>query len=476
MWRTTAIVMSACIVLQPGLAPLVSAQAGKPPFPGGRVGATAPDRDGGWPRDYSAPSGGAIRVFQPQVASWDGQSHMVAYAAVSYTAKDAAKPALGTIKLEAETSVAIPERLVDFSHIKVAEANFPGLPNDELREITATITQDVRPAALMIALDRVLARLDKSQIIPKNVAGLKADPPVIFYSTSKAILVNLDGDPIWSPIKDNDLKFAVNTNWDLFEHVPTKMFFLRSDQSWMSAADIKGPWKPAGTLPDAFAKLPADENWKDVKAALPGHAPPAAPKVYVSTTPAELILLKGAPHYSPVTGTRLLWVVNTESDVFRLGKTGPVYFLISGRWFTAAGFDGPWTFATPNLPEDFKKIPLEHARSRVLIRRSQGPIRQRKPSCWRKSRSRRGSTRNWSRRRTCNTKARRSFSRSHRRPSRGRSTRTRTSSRSAICTTCVSRASGSWDEALTARGKSPARCPGRSTKFRSARRPTPSPT
>ena len=74
----------------------------------------------------------------------------------------------------------------------------------------------------MIALDRVLARLDKSQIIPKNVDGVKADPPVIFYSTSPAILVNLDGDPIWSPIKDNDLKFAVNTNWDLFEHAPTQ--------------------------------------------------------------------------------------------------------------------------------------------------------------------------------------------------------------------------------------------------------------
>ena len=49
---------------------------------------------------------------------------------------------------------------------------------------------------------------------------------------------------------------------------------------------------------------------------------------------------------------------NTESDVFRLGKDGPVYFLVSGRWFTAPDFTGPWTFATPNLPEDFKKIPL----------------------------------------------------------------------------------------------------------------------
>jgi len=39
---------------------------------------------------------------------------------------------------------------------------------------------------------------------------------------------------------------------------------------------------------------------------------------------------------------------------------------VSGRWFTAPDFSGPWTFATPQLPEDFKRIPLDHPRSRVL--------------------------------------------------------------------------------------------------------------
>ena len=69
----------------------------------------------------------------------------------------------------------------------------------------------------MIALDRVLSNLDKSQVIPKNVEGVKSDPPTIFFSTSPAVIMNLDGEPIWSPIKENDLKFAVNTNWDLFQ-------------------------------------------------------------------------------------------------------------------------------------------------------------------------------------------------------------------------------------------------------------------
>jgi hypothetical protein len=52
--------------------------------------------------------------------------------------------------------------------------------------------------------------------------------------------------------------------------------------------------------------------------------------------------------------------------VFRVGTTGPVYYLVTGRWFSAPDFTGPWTFATPTLPEEFKRIPQEHERSRVL--------------------------------------------------------------------------------------------------------------
>ncbi len=180
--------------------------------------------------------------------------------------------------------------------------------------------------------------------------------------------MNLDGEPIWSPIKENDLKFAVNTNWDLFQYTPTSTLYLRNNDTWLKATDVKGPWSPAGKLPASFSKLPAEDNWKDVKANLPGKpvAASAVPKVFVSTQPAELILLTGAPAYRPVQGTGLQWVSNTESDVFRMGTTGAVYYLVAGRWFTASDFTGPWTFATPTLPADFKKIPLEHERSRVL--------------------------------------------------------------------------------------------------------------
>jgi hypothetical protein len=122
-------------------------------------------------------------------------------------------------------------------------------------------------------------------------------------------------------------------------------------------------------LPGSFAKLPADDNWKEVKTSLPGARVSAsqAPTVFVSLTPAELILLRGEPSYLAVEGApQLLWVSNTDSDVFRMGLKGPVYFLVAGRWFSAPDFTGPWTFATPSLPASFKQISLEHERSRVL--------------------------------------------------------------------------------------------------------------
>ena len=347
--------------------PTAQPAAAAQPTPAGAAAPAAPD--GGWPRAYATASGAALLLYQPQVSSWVDQKHMVAYAAVSYLAKGAEKPALGTVKVESDTSVALDDRLVNFAALKIDQPSFPTLQREQLRTVVEEIVASLTPGERVIALDRVLANIDTSKIIPKNVSGVKADPPPIFFSKTTALLVNIDGDPIWAPIPQNDLKTAVNTNWDLFEHTPTKTYYLRNDRVWLKAADVKGPWGPAGTLPESFKKLPADDNWKEVKSAIPGQSISAskAPKVFVSLQPAELILLQGEPNYLAVQGANgLLWVSNTESDVFRTGLKGSVYFLVAGRWFSAPDFTGPWTFATPNLPAAFKQIPLVHQRSRVL--------------------------------------------------------------------------------------------------------------
>ena len=284
--------------------------------------------------------------------------------------KGATKPALGTVKLEADTEVAVTERLVNFKDAKVTESNFPGLPNDQLKEVVAEIVKLVPQGALVIGLDRVLARLDKSQIIPRNVADVKADPPVIFYSTTTAVLMNLDGDPIWSPIKDNDLKFAVNTNWDLFQHTTTSTYYLRYNKSWFTASDVKGPWKPTTKLPDSFKTLPDDDgNWKEVKAAVPGtglavgasaqgvrqhDSVRAHPASGCAELPADR---RNAPALGEQLGRRRLQA--RQSRTCLLPRVGPLVH--RARFHRVRGRSRRRT-----LPADFKKIPLSHPRSNVL--------------------------------------------------------------------------------------------------------------
>ncbi len=323
--------------------------------------------DIGWPRTITLKHGTAI-WYQPQVESWTNQKQIVAWSAVAYTPTGAKEPALGTIKIEGPTQIAVDDRVVSLD-LKITEYNFKSLSPDQVKTLVADV--QARPVnERVLDLDRLLAYVADSPLKVKNVEGIKADPPKVFSAPAPAILINLDGDPIWSPVKDVDLRYAVNTNWDLFEHTPSKTFYLRYNESWLQAAAVTAPWAAvSGKLPDSFAKLPADDNWKDVKAALPGKklSSKTMPRVFVATTPAELIMIEGAVSYLAVEGApTLLWVNNTESDLFRMGRSGDYYFLVAGRWFKAASLEGPWTFATPTLPEDFKKIPVEHPRSRVL--------------------------------------------------------------------------------------------------------------
>jgi hypothetical protein len=368
-----ALVTALSIAWSP-VAPLLRAQAATSKPAAAKPAATSAPAsqvppDGGWPRAYTTNAGAALVIYQPQVSAWADQRHVVLYSAVSYTAKGATKPAFGTLKIESDTRVAMDQRLVSFSDFKITESTFSTLKKEQVQDILAEIAESMPLDERVIALDRVLANVDASRIVPKNAEGIKADPPIVFFSKTPAVLVNLDGDPIWSPIKDNDLKFAVNTNWDLFQHTPTNTYYLLATDTWLKATDIKGPWTYAGPLPASFSKLPADDNYKEVKAALPGKkvSPEKTPKVFVTLVPGEMILLTGEPKYVPVAGAgSLLWVSNTTADVFRMGPAGPVYYLVAGRWFSAPDFTGPWTFATPSMPEEFKKIPLEHDRSRVL--------------------------------------------------------------------------------------------------------------
>ena len=75
----------------------------------------------------------------------------------------------------------------------------------------------------------------------------------------------------------------------------------------------------------------------------------------------------GQANWSPIQGTDLLYVSNSEGNIFKDINTQKTYVLLSGRWFEAPSLDGPWTFVAPDkLPRDFARIPEGSPAGNVL--------------------------------------------------------------------------------------------------------------
>ena len=325
---------------------------------------TAPTKDLGWPRQISK-DGAKLVYYQPQIDSWNDYKHMSARLAFSLTPGNG-KEVPGVAAITCNTIADKSNRTVYLRDIKVTDVRFPSLSGDAAAQMKQLVTHLIPTGGEPVSLDRVMADMQQQKTVAKGVP-LKNDPPKIFYSISPAIVLMVEGKPVQAPIQNNEMAFVVNTNWDLFYHTATKHYYLLADKMWLESADLEGPWTQTLSLPKDMSKLPAGENFDDVKKMVP-PPPPAgsAPRVFFSDVPAELILLQGAPVYTKVPGTQLLYISNTENDVFLNNTQQEYYILLSGRWFRAKNLEGPWSYAGDDLPEDFAKIPKNSPKANVL--------------------------------------------------------------------------------------------------------------
>lgn len=327
--------------------------------------AQAPPADPGWPRYYTDGSSELV-VYQPQVDSWNGFKFLTGRCAFALKPVKGRDPVYGTLRFDASTLVDADQKLVLLRDIRVLDIRFPSALAANSAQWTHLTRKLLPSKAVVLSLDRVLAFVRASEV-PRKEARVLTDPPPIFVSTQPAVLVIIDGEPALLDIKNTSLRRIINTNWDLFQDRNTNRFYLRDNKSWLVSTDLHATFTPVVQLPPDFARLPPEEY----KPVLEAIAPPLArssvtPRVIVVNRPAELILIRGLPELAPINGTRLSLVTNTESDLFFDAGTRSYYFLTSGRWFRASELLGLWSYASQNLPADFKRIPPEHPKAHVL--------------------------------------------------------------------------------------------------------------
>jgi hypothetical protein len=326
-------------------------------------------QDQRWPHQVTAPGGATVTVYQPQAISWPDQKTLTARMALAITPVNTKTPILGTVQLSFATATDKASGLVTLSDPKLDSSQFPAVSTDQASQLEQRIRAALPTLQLKaVPLNSLLLSLKGAAAAARPVAVYN-DPPAILYAERPSSLVVFDGEPVLAPAGNSGLKFAVNTNWEVFfDPAGQGTWYLLNNGAWFAAPAATGPYKPTNKLPPALSRLPNDASFAEVRKAIPPRPINAAqaPTIYVSTKPAEIIVTDGPPALAPVAGTGLQYVKNAAGDVFFDKSTSKYYYLTSGRWFSAGSLNGPWTYATDSLPADFALIPSNDAQQNVL--------------------------------------------------------------------------------------------------------------
>ena len=356
--------------------------------PGQQPGDGGAGFDQGWPKVIQQ-GDETFTVYQPQLERWQN-NHLDGRAAVAVETKANPQPRYGVIWFDARTEVDKANRLVMLSDLAISKANFPSMTSDQDR-IAGILAQHAGDWSQTIALDRVEAMLSLDRAERRTAKiEVKNDPPRIIVSTRPAVLVLVDGDPVLRAAGTPSLLRVINTRASLWFDQDTGEYWADLGQGFVCAKFLDGPWSvgepPSAVAAASKAALEAEKQADERAIAAenqqaqpaqgqpgqgrPGQgAPPTGtlPDVYVSTSPAELIVLDGAPKLTPVEGTQLLTATNTTGNLFVDVMSQQNYVLLSGRWFKAAALAGPWQFVPQDeLPADFARIPENDPKGAVL--------------------------------------------------------------------------------------------------------------
>ncbi|HME41699.1 MAG TPA: hypothetical protein VKF36_01320 [Syntrophorhabdales bacterium] len=326
-----------------------------------------------WPRTANL-GGVKYTIYQPQLDTWDGYQ-FEAHAAVSVLPASAKEPLFGVINTTAVTQVDRVSRAVRFYNVKIVKTIFPSAPDKE-SQFQAGFQTMLSGIPFHTSLDRLQEALavegaeTKARAIP-----VKNEPPRFIFSQTAAALIHIDGQPVWRTVQGTRIVRVLNTRALILGDTSGKVYLHLFD-GFLQAPSLSGPWAKATTLPANAGKIAQELSKQRVVDLMEG--PPddttkkkpslrnGFPQIIVTTTPTELILTQGPPDWGKIEGTMLLYVQNTTGNIFKDLNDQQTYVLVTGRWFRAPDFGGPWQYVDgKDLPVEFVNIPDDSPKENV---------------------------------------------------------------------------------------------------------------
>jgi hypothetical protein len=326
-----------------------------------------------WPKLINTSNGTQIKVYEPEPESFKGNVLMFR-SAISILPNGSNEPVFGAFWATAKVQTDRDNRTLVVNTLDVTSIRIPAIEGqDTIDYIDDALETQFPQSSGPISLDAIVATLNQNQQEIKISQGISNKAPKIIYVTQPSMLVLIDGEPKLQPNKDLNLDMVVNSPFTIVKNVDGR-FYLYGGKRWYVSNAATGPYEYTnGQVPAPIQTVGSMIASSQQANGGNGNSktqtdPSVVPNIIVSTTPAELIQSNGQPNFVPIQGTNLLYVSNSDNDIFMDESSQKYFVLVSGRWYRTKNLNADdWEYIPADqLPHDFANIPPGSAKDNVL--------------------------------------------------------------------------------------------------------------
>ncbi len=317
----------------------------------------------GWPKDIFGKGGAKITVYQPQPETMSGNL-ITGRSAFSVEETAGSELIFGVYWFSATMLTDRDTRVLTLESIKITDVKLPGVEDQEkIGKLKTLLETEIPLWGLESTIDEINATLDIEKV--NSSEGLNNEAPEIFYAEESTLLLLFDGEPKIEQDKDLKMDRVINTPYLILRATEDKKYYLYAGQGWYSSLTVGDGYSLTSKLPKSINAV--DQQIKKEQTEKPNTNAKAPKKVISSTTPAEIIQSDGKADFKNIDGTDLLYMSNTDNNIFRYIDDQKYYLLLSGRWYASGKLEGPWEYIPADkLPAEFAKIPEGSEKSGVL--------------------------------------------------------------------------------------------------------------
>ncbi|MFT3950162.1 MAG: hypothetical protein QM763_24565 [Agriterribacter sp.] len=318
-----------------------------------------------WPKTITASDGSLVKIYQWQPEAYTN-GNLQANAAISVLNKGGDDPVFGMIWFNADADTR--GQQLDVQSVNVSEVKLPNETDQhKLDQLRDDIANAMSRWNMSIPLSEINSALKLNQEETRLSSNINNNPPKILYTSTPSLLVVIDGAPKLQMNSKWNVQTVVNTPFIIVKNNDGR-FYLYGGKHWYVASSATGPFNITTNVPSNLETIQADiaaaNKDNNVQQEESGNI---ISNIIVSIEPAELLQSNGEPNFTSIQGTNLLYVKNSNNDIFMDVDGQQYYVLLSGRWYRSSALDGKWQYiASDKLPADFANIPEGSPKDNVL--------------------------------------------------------------------------------------------------------------